>query len=287
VALIRRLFSAVGPTAHNARTYCLTVSPQNLIPLPLEDEVHLWFMPHEIHAVELLLEGGLDVLPKEERRRFYAFKAPAAARRFFLGRILLRKVLAHYLGVPPDQIELSLDASGKPQLMSPRLKGLNFNLSHDGTEVALAITCGSVVGIDLTALDRSSAVLKISQQYFSSAERREIGALGKGGALAALKLWTLKESIIKAVGNNIWQGLSNVSLSIADGRIQWVIPPPCGKEINWTLNVAYFREHYLLALAQKYAGATQKKSANNLKIYSRVLESDGIKEEEFHPFLMS
>ena len=164
---------------------------------------------------------------------------------------------------------------------------LDFNLSHDGPEAVLAVARGSALGIDMTALDRAEAVLRISRRFFSDAERREIEGLREENALGALKLWALKESIVKAGGNTVWQGLSDVSLSIADGRIVWKSTPPGSVEADWNLALGYHRERYLLALAQRTEPATPGQQVVHPEIQCRVLGIEMGEEEGFHPDLRS
>lgn len=230
------------------------------------------------------MEDGLDLLSEEEQKRFGSFKSAAAARRFLLGRILLRRVLAKYLHTRPDRLEIGFGAGGKPLLVWPRMAGLDFNLSHDGLEAALAVARGSALGIDLVELDRADAALRISRQFFSAAESSEIEALGEERALGALRLYALKESIVKVDGNTFWQGLSDISLSIVGTRIGWISPPPGGVEADWTLALGYHRERYLLALAQRFAHG---EPPSRLEIHSYIVEKDRIEEEDFRPHLMS
>lgn len=233
------------------------------------------------------MEDGPDLLSTEELKRFRSFMPAAAARRFLLGRILLRRVLAKYLHTRPDRLEIGFGAGGKPLLAWARMAGLDFSLSHDGSEAALAVARAPAVGIDLVELDRADTALRISRQFFSADETSDIEALGEESALGALKLYALKESIVKADGNTIWQGLSNISLSIAGGRIGWTSTPPSGVEADWTLSLGYHRERYLLALGQRLATTSHGERAGRPEIRGRVLGKDGIDDEDFLPLVTS
>lgn len=59
----------------------------------------------------------------------------------------LRRVLATYLDEEPGTLEIERGEQGKPELRDGG--GLEFNLSHSGELVAVAVTRGRQVGIDI------------------------------------------------------------------------------------------------------------------------------------------
>ena len=62
--------------------------------------------------------------------------------------------------------------------------------------------------------------------------------------------WALKKSAVKANASAVWDGLTNVSLSLERGRIHWPSPPNTDG-FTWKLAGGTFREKHFLALAVK------------------------------------
>src|SRR5476649_708088 len=92
----------------------------------------------------IFLEPCLDGRDRERAARF-RFSEDRA--RFVLSRGLLRKCLGHYLQQTPETIELALTDRGRPVL--PQDETVQFSISHTHDLVAVALTSGARVGIDL------------------------------------------------------------------------------------------------------------------------------------------
>lgn len=127
-----------------------------------------------------------------------------------LGRLLLRRALAR-LGLDPGlSAGLRRDAHGRPFLPAPEL---DFNLSHSGEVVALAIGRRARVGLDLELIHDLPL-----EDFRASLTPDEWRALERSPAPLAefFALWTAKESVAKADG----RGLSVALASIAIGHGQ-------------------------------------------------------------------
>lgn len=217
--------------------------------LSADRECHIWALPPEEDHVEQLRRESWGLLCKTEQQRHQAMRNPLVARRFLLGRCLLRRGLAVHLDVKPEELRFGLQGKGKPALTYPAAEGWSFNLSHSGQESVVAIAHCNAIGIDIEALSRGANVMRIAERFFSSAERRQIASWPEGPDNAALKLWVIKESITKALGESIWDALTGVQPNITGRNLGWLRPPPCGSEDNWALVLGPFRRRYVLALA--------------------------------------
>ncbi len=217
--------------------------------LSTTQECHLWVLPPEKKHVEELCEEGRGLLCEEECARYQAIRNPLAARRFLLGRCLLRVGLARHLGAKPEELKFDYQAKGKPVLRHPVVEGLCFNLSHSGEEVVLAIAQCCALGIDIEARSRGARVLRIAERFFPLAERQRISARPEDSESTALTHWVLKESVIKAVGDSVWDALESVCPDTSGPDLEWMRPPPAGNEENWAQVVGPFRKNYLLAVA--------------------------------------
>ena len=93
--------------------------------------------------------------------------------------------------------EIAVGKNGKPFLKG--IKDVHFNLSHSGDLVMCAISDGEV-GCDVENV--SIGRLGVAERFFTVAERGfiDIGKNEKEKNERFFRLWTLKESFIKAVG---------------------------------------------------------------------------------------
>lgn len=155
-------------------------------PPPLaDDEIHLWFC--ELLADELLA-------------------ARAAAQAFLL------RLLAQYLGHEVGGGDLTTGAHGKPLLTTGRL---SFNLSHSGGAAAVALARGVEVGVDLESPARPRSVARLARRYFCVSEAQALAALAPDEREAAfLRLWTAKESVLKALGRGLAFGLDRLEFDL-------------------------------------------------------------------------
>jgi phosphopantetheinyl transferase len=207
-------------------------------------------LPDQQPDIERIRANGMDLLSPEERRRSDGMKHPLVADRFVLGRILLRRVLARYLDEDPADLAFQYNANGKPEIVDPSGPKISFNLSRSASKNVLAVAAAPAIGVDLEPVDRADTAYRISQRFFSASEIRQLEALGPKAASHALMLWSLKESIVKARGETVWDGLAKISLATEGRRILWSSAGNTERS-GWQLATGAFGENHLLALAVK------------------------------------
>ncbi|NKB58319.1 MAG: 4'-phosphopantetheinyl transferase superfamily protein [Alphaproteobacteria bacterium] len=222
---------------------------------------------------------GIALLSPSERQRYGDMKHPTPADRFLLGRVLLRRVLAQYLDTDPAALLFRFNDNGKPELANPTSSGVSFSLSHSGKDIVLAVARAAAIGVDLEALDRAAAAYRISQRFFSLPERQHIETLGEERTTRALFLWALKESIVKARGDTVWDGLEGISLVIDGNRIDWLPPTDMG-EAAWKLAAGVFCENFVLALA---VNLPNSQASRELGVRAYRFGQDTIEELSFEP----
>jgi phosphopantetheinyl transferase len=116
---------------------------------------------------------------------------------------LLRRVLLRYAGVDPGQLSLRRGPQGKPALAEPGLP-LDFNISDSGDWLALVLSDGTAVGIDLEYCAAGRDVLKLAKRFFCAAELADLDACsGAERSSRFYDYWTLKEACIKATGGSL------------------------------------------------------------------------------------
>jgi len=219
--------------------------------------VHLW----------LAFESQLDdpstaarygaLLSDEERESERKFLVDGARRLHVLARALQRVVLASYLpDVEPRQLRFVRTATGRPSLAPPfDASGIEFNLAHTRGLVVLAVGSGTRLGVDVEWLQKK-VPLAAARRYFSSEEVRALDALPEEARPRCfLRLWTLKESYLKAIGIGIAGGLGSMTFRI-DGAGGCAFERAADPEAqHWQFRQYFVGEEHLVALACAAAAA--------------------------------
>jgi 4'-phosphopantetheinyl transferase len=168
----------------------------------------------------------LHLLSEDEFLKCRSFKSPEDELVYVITRGLLRKVLASFLKIQPQQIEITYAPNGRPYLSDyPNIK---FNVSHTRDALAIAISIKNAIGVDIETLNRDFNFKKLKNFLYSESESHR-------GEQSFLKVWTIKEAIMKAKGIGLSKPLSEIELSISeDGKIS-VNRTPWDDHSSWTI----------------------------------------------------
>ena len=102
------------------------------------DVVDVWSAPLDVDDAEL--EEMLRRLSPGEQARVKALPEEKAVRQYIVSRAMQRQLLASYVGGSPSDIQFGYVAMGKPTLSRPNPIGLQFNTTHSGRLVIIAVT---------------------------------------------------------------------------------------------------------------------------------------------------
>ncbi len=124
--------------------------------------------------------------------------------------ILMDKGLSEW-GLCEREAVLSYTEKGKPYLA--KHPHIHFNLSHSGSKV-LAVFAGVETGCDIERQQASD--LALAKRFFTPGEYAFIaGQQGKAGQDEAFtRMWTLKESFLKALGTGLLLPLNAFEIAI-------------------------------------------------------------------------
>lgn len=145
---------------------------------------------------------GPFYLDDDEQSRHQRFLCARTAHTFAHAHTLKRCALSHrHPQHPPMSWRFETGPVGKPRVRAPQ--PTEFNLSHSGTAVAVAVA-DQAVGVDIEChrpLDDGPAV---AGTVFHP---RELQWLDSQAAFfpAFYQLWTLKEAVLKAMGKGFFQ----------------------------------------------------------------------------------
>lgn len=123
----------------------------------------------------------------------------------------------------PDAWQIDSGQAGKPRLAgASRTSDLRFNLSHCRSLVAVAVSTGREVGIDVEPVARPvPSAMDLATRYFTARESAGLAAIADPGARQRrfLSLWTAKEALIKATGRGLALGLDTFDVDPERGHV--------------------------------------------------------------------
>lgn len=172
------------------------------------------WLPHLAEAF-----GWLD---PHEQERAARFRFDADREHYVLAHALWRATLAACLEQAPETVVLGREQGGRPIL--PEHSGHATSLSRSGQWAAVAVAAAPTVGVDIERFPPRLPLDEVMATAATPAEHRQLEAFGgTERELAALRLWTRKEAVLKAFG---------AGLTIDPGRIDTTADPvadPAGR----------------------------------------------------------
>lgn len=217
------------------------------------DGVDVWLAFYDEIDDTALLERFSTLLSVEERRQEARFHFADDRKRYRVTRALLRTTLSRYAPVAPEGWSFATNAYGRPHIASAHgdVADISFNLSHTRGLIALAVTRGQAVGIDVENLAVREVSTGIADRFFSPIEVEELAATPPPRQQDRFfEYWTFKESYIKARGMGLSIPLDKFSFRFPhEAAVQFAVHPELGDDAaRW--NFAQYRPapDYLLAL---------------------------------------
>jgi 4'-phosphopantetheinyl transferase len=220
--------------------------------MPAHGEAHVWYGDTEVLVDPLLAQAYRVSLSDSERDRESRFQFDTDRRQFLFAHALLRAVLSRYLGCGPRAIEFGRNFYGKPTLVYPKSSGLEFNISHTSGLAVCAVGNGCHVGVDVERAGRDVDALALARRYFSKFEYEQLASVPAANRRQLFyRLWTLKESYIKARGIGLSIPLADFSFDFSASRSPaisfsgTIVDSPS----DWHFSSVELTEHHHAALA--------------------------------------
>ncbi len=201
-------------------------------------QTHVWYSDIKTCRMKNLER----YLSRDDLERAGRYRLEADFIRFVVARAMLRVVLSHYLDLKVSDIMFDYDLYGKPRLKGDSANGIQFNVSHSGDKVVMALVRGKRVGVDIEQVDAAIAGLELARQNFSLREVVDIEeSPDEEKAKMFYRIWTRKEALLKAMGIGLG-GLSKDLCLIHGGDIFL-------NDTQWEIMDLYFAQGYAAALA--------------------------------------
>lgn len=175
-----------------------------------------------IFSYQLVSKSDFDVfyqkikplLPEMLFSKIEGFRFASDKQRSLMGDLIVRWFYAKALNLNPMRIEFDYNEHDKPTIKG--FPKAHFNISHSGDYVVVAFS-DCAVGIDIEK--NKGNRLKVAKRFFTSEELDDLFAFPeeKEQVEYFYKLWTLKESYMKAIGKGISMSLSSFSFQKMNG----------------------------------------------------------------------
>ena len=238
----------INPSHENPAAKSISVNDLPAHSLPLSaNEVHLWQAKLNEHAADKLR----PLLSEDEIVRADRFKFAKDREHYTVARALLRKLLAAYLGVGPDELRFNYSETGKPSLAASQSGAMNFNLAHSHDLAVYAFSEGREIGVDVEFIRDSVEGEEIAERFFSAREMEELKTVPMElRNRAFFDCWTRKEAYIKARGKGLSMELDQFDVSLIPGEAASLLrnhkePDEVGR---WTMQSVSVPDGYVAAL---------------------------------------
>lgn len=159
----------------------------------------------------------VELLSLDERIRADKFYFEHDRKSYIAAHALTRAMLALVIKCRPESIEFVTDDFGKPELITSTktFPKLRINLSHTRHAVMVGLTMEHDIGVDIEWLGRNDRCLELANTVLTPEERLVIkNTKDHQKKQYFLKLWTLKEAYIKAIGKGLSLPLTDFYFSL-------------------------------------------------------------------------
>ena len=183
-------------------------------------EVHVW--KYNLGNSKIIPEDIICFLSENEIQRANKFPQTPLRTRYLLVHFFVREILSRYLDKSKIELNFIQDAYGKKFLTD---SNLYFNLSYRDEYALLVVSKIPKIGIDIEKIIEIDNVPEFSLDYFTTNEINVLSNVKSKQKQFTLlfKLWTIKESVIKALGVGFKDKLTSYDLSdFIDSTVNFV-----------------------------------------------------------------
>lgn len=182
------------------------------------------------------------ILPTSVIREVGKYKCKKDYRRSLIGYAALFILASNYLDCEIKNLEIDKNEWGKPYFKE--FDKFHYNISHSGDWVVLAIDSDEV-GIDVEFMEKFD-YSEVVNSFFSLEEQKTFFKVpNKLRNEVFYRLWTLKESYLKAIGEGLSRELDSFTVLLKNS------PVTIEKDNNFELNELVFDKNYKLSICHK------------------------------------
>jgi 4'-phosphopantetheinyl transferase len=204
-----------------------------------DGEIHLFKIEVDKYF-DLIKDIYSNVLDDKEITKAKVFLKTKDAKRYIVTRYVLRSILAHFIPVPPADIQFHFNPHKKP-----KVDGIEFNISHSGNLVIIAIS-SVPIGIDIEFINKNFDFAPLMNTIFNKEESSVINKNADRLAWFYI-LWTRKEAILKASGEGLTDDLTNLNV---------IEPLVSRRDKDFGVKSLLLNQDYVIGLATEVADST-------------------------------
>lgn len=188
-----------------------------------------------IHALDEKknMDSWMECLSKERVQKIEKCRMIDDKKRSLAAGLLLEYALREF-GLAQKDLKIEYGKNGKPKFAER--PEIHFNLSHARDYAALAIS-KEEVGVDIEQIREGKR--KIAQRFFSSEEKKVLQEQWSDSVFT--KIWTRKESLVKACGTGLSIPLDQFS----------VLSDTVEKDAVYYLESIHFGQDYWISVCKK------------------------------------
>jgi 4'-phosphopantetheinyl transferase len=129
--------------------------------------IHVWLAYLDDGYGDPVLSASVMSADEQARARRFVFEKDR--RRFSAARVLLRMLLARYVGTDPAELRFATGGHGKPSLEGFE-SAPAFNVSHSQDVAVIAVSRAGDVGVDVEAIRKMDDGEAIAGRFFAQYE---------------------------------------------------------------------------------------------------------------------
>lgn len=185
------------------------------LPVPVDPSAKIWQVADSVvMAIPFAaVDPNPSLLSAAEQVQAEHIHHQQRRQSFLASRTLLRQWLSQVTGKPANHLTLATGPHGKPFLLEDPT--LQFNLSHGGDWLAIALSDRYAAGIDIEPIQPRRQLTQLCRRYLSEGESRTVLSLPPDQAQTQfLRYWTCKEAYVKGLGVGLTIPLNTVDLTL-------------------------------------------------------------------------
>lgn len=215
--------------------------------------VELWHAASSSEAPGEIEATCHEWLAASEKERANQFKVSTSRNQHIVGRGMARRLLSDSQ-ISPGAIDFDLLPHGKPVVAAPEQARRPFNVAHTDGLVMCGISRQADIqlGVDVERFGRRTDP-ELAQRFFS---RPEVALLDnckneEHRRDLFLKIWTLKESFIKAIGTGMHTPLADFAFHDVESSSPTIelLSPKLDRGTRWTFFSLQPRPGFIAAAA--------------------------------------
>lgn len=178
----------------------------------LDESVQVFLIP--LSPTQDLRQLPLYWLDAQETQTAQGFVNERDCRLYTLAHLWLRYLLGQACGEMPQALRIVRAEHGKPRLADAG-KPVFFSLSHTHSCIAIALSAGGELGVDIERLDPALDVQALQDLVLHPDERAQ-----QVDTPHFFRLWTLKEAYAKALGLGVGLPFARLAMTITpEGKV--------------------------------------------------------------------